>query len=68
MKYMVLLFIVLMLQLNIAQVFEIKNIETVPLESGVSFYFPKFTPRGDQLILTRSNHQELNQSFILKAI
>jgi len=59
MKYMAVLIVLFMLRLSHAQVFEIKSIEPVPITPEESFYFPKFTPRGDQLILTKINYQGL---------
>jgi len=59
MKYFVVLILLLMLQQGTAQVFEIKSIDPIPLTIQDSFYFPRFTPRGDQLVLTGDDYKGL---------
>jgi len=59
MKVMAVLTVLFMLRLSDAQVFEIKSIEPLSITPEESFYFPRFSPRGDQLILTKNNYQGL---------
>jgi len=56
---MAVLTVLFMLQLSHAQVPDVKSIEPVPIAPDESFYFPRFSPRGDQLILTKNNYQGL---------